>query len=195
MAEAKTSFLSVIPNDHPLPRSYPLQTAVPSPPRTLTLEGQISDAEDTPHILQFSLSLTLMGLCPNPRLIESPRRHQPQSGPAQTHLDRDRQRWKKGADSIGLTVNDVNTEPTCGITAPLTGETFTEGPIAFAGTVEDIDQDADGLDIQGIIDRRHFHPDSATPRSLVWRPICPRCSCHHSHCDRPRWCHLRISST
>ena len=75
------------------------------------------------------------------------------------------------ADSIGLTVNDV--ADTCGIT-PTDGRDFTEGPIAFAGTVEDIDQDADGLDIQweSSIDGISFR---LCRRSgvLSFEPICP----------------------
>ncbi|MEC8379051.1 MAG: hypothetical protein VXZ96_01940, partial [Myxococcota bacterium] len=145
--------ISVVPNAPPIAEIlFPLDGDTVLSTEPLTFEGQITDAEDTPDALQFLLESDLDGVLsfePTPDssgIIEdgitlSPGQHRLTLTVTDTG-------GKTGTDSIGLEVTDVNSEPTCAITVPLTGEPFVEGPITFEGQAADIDQDADSLAVR-----------------------------------------------
>ncbi|MGC6508152.1 MAG: fibrinogen-like YCDxxxxGGGW domain-containing protein [Myxococcota bacterium] len=145
--------ISVVPNAPPIAEIlFPLDGDTVLSTEPLTFEGQITDAEDTPDTLQFSLESDLDGVVsfePTPDssgIIEDGITLSP--GQHRLTLTVTDSGGKTGTDSIGLEVTDVNSEPTCAITVPLTGEPFVEGPITFEGQAADIDQDADSLEVR-----------------------------------------------
>lgn len=159
-ANSDTITLVVQPTDAPLAEiTAPIMEGIYYSDQLTTLEGMISDVEDSPDLLTVTWESSLDGLLvggfdiPDTQgvLLGATTLAKGEHFLTLTATDTT---GKEGRDSVTFVVGPPNSSPTCEITAPADNSASAEGEeVRFEGLAQDIDVPSDWLGVEWISDK------------------------------------------
>ena len=129
----------------------PLDNETYSQNEFIPFEAIMTDAEDAPEDLSYTLESDLDGPLDNSVIPDSSGSFELgltlSPGAHRVSLTVTDSGGKTATDSVGFTVTDINSPPSCGILSPTDGAELSGASLSFSGNANDIDQNDTDLSV------------------------------------------------